>query len=290
MSSIIESMLEKYQCKTQPEYEHAIYETIQEIALLGLWRSKFFEHAAFYGGTALRILYGLNRFSEDLDFSLLKPNPAFDLSDYNTAIKIELNSFGFTTEVETKIKSNTNTSIQSAFIKANTRQQFINIHVDHKMIQQIHKDKTIKIKMELDIDPPLHFETETKPLLEPIAFNVNSYTLPCLFAGKLHALLCRAWKNRVKGRDWYDFAWYLGRKIKPDLTHLQARLIQSGNWSPDKKLEGHDLKELLLKRIQEIDFDQAKEDVLPFITDPMSLDVWSKGFFTKITEQFLVIE
>ena len=290
MSSIIESMLEKYQCKTQADYERAIHETIQEIALLGLWRSKFFEHAAFYGGTALRILYGLNRFSEDLDFSLLQPNTQFDLSDYNTAIKMELNSFGFTTEVETKIKSNANTSIQSAFIKANTRQQFLNVHINHKIIQQIHKDKTIKIKMEVDIDPPLKFHTETKLLLEPIAFSVNSYTLPCLFAGKLHALLCRAWKNRVKGRDWYDFVWYLGRKIKPDLVHLQARLTQSGNWSPDRELDSNDLKELLLKRIQEIDFDNAKEDVVPFITDSMSLDLWSNVFFTEITERFLAIE
>lgn len=289
MSSIIASMLEKYQCKSQTDYERAIHETIQEIALLGLWRSKFFEHAAFYGGTALRILYGLNRFSEDLDFSLLKSNSSFDLSDYNTAIKMELNSFGFTTEIETKIKPNINTSIQSAFIKANTRQQFLNIHVDHKIIQQIQKDKTIKIKMEVDIDTPLEFHTETKLLLEPIAFSVNSYTLPCLFAGKLHALLCRAWKNRVKGRDWYDFVWYVGRKIKPDLQHLQERLIQSENWPSDKKLEHNDLKELLLQCIQVIDFEQAKKDVAPFITDPMSLALWSKDFFTEVTEKWLMI-
>lgn len=244
-SIIIESMLEKYRCKSQADYERAIHETIQEIALLGLWRSKFFEHAAFYGGTALRILYGLNRFSEDLDFSLLKPNAAFDLSDYNTAIKMELNSFGF------------------------TENQY----------------ETMKAKMNIDMNPPLKFHTEAKLLHEPISFSVHCYTLPCLFAANLHAQLSCAWK----GRDWYDFVWYLGRKIKPDLGHLQARLIQSGNWPSDKKLEDHDLKELLLKRIQNIDFDKAKEDVVPFITDPMSLDVWSKDFFTEVTEQFLVL-
>lgn len=289
MTPIIQSMLEKYQCKTQADYERAIQETIQEIALLGLWRAKFFEHAAFYGGTALRILYGLNRFSEDLDFSLLEPNEKFDLSSYNTAIKTELDSFGFFTEVETKEKSNIHSKIQSAFIKANTRQQFLNIHVDHQLIRHIHKDKTIKIKMEIDIDPPPHFHTETKLLLEPIAFGVNTYTLPCLFAGKLHALLCRAWKNRIKGRDWYDFAWYVGKKITPDLRHLQERLTQSGNWPADKKLENNDLKELLLQRISNIDFSQAKEDVLPFIDDPMSVAVWSQDFFKEIVEKLFVI-
>lgn len=275
-------MLEKYKCKTQTEYERAIHETIQEIALLGLWRSKFFEHAAFYGGTALRILYGLNRFSEDLDFSLLKSNSEFDLAVYNKAIQTELNSFGFITDVETKTKSNTQTKIQSAFIKANTRQQFLNIYVDHKMVQQIHKDKTIKIKMEVDIDPPSKFHTETKILFEPIAFSVNSYNLPCLFSGKLHALLCRSWKNRVKGRDWYDFVWYIGKKIKPDLVHLKERLIQSGNWPTNKAFEKNDLHDLLLQRIQDVNFEQAKEDVFPFVVDPMSLDLWSKDFFTAL--------
>ncbi len=281
-------MLEKYQCKTQADYERAIRETIQEIALLGLWRAKFFEHAAFYGGTALRILYGLNRFSEDLDFSLLKPNAEFDLPFYNTAIEMELNSLGFTAEVERKIKSENNSHIQSAFIKENTRQQFLNIHVDHQLIKHMHKDKTIKIKMEVDIDPPLQFHTETKLLLEPIAFSVNTYTLPCLFSGKLHALLCRAWKNRTKGRDWYDFVWYVGKKIKPDLLHLREMLIQTGHWSSDKKFENSNLKKMLLKRIQDIDFNLAKADVLPFITDQASVALWSKEFFIEILEKLLV--
>src|SRR3989344_7356787 len=164
MPSVIDSMLEKYQCKTQADYERAIHEIIQEIALLGLWRSKFFEHGAFYGGTALRILYGLDRFSEDLDFSLLKANKLFDLSLYNTAIKKELESFGFSTEVESKTKKESRNNILSAFIKANTRQQFLNIHVNSQLIKQVHKEKVIKIKMEVDVDPPLKFHTETKLL------------------------------------------------------------------------------------------------------------------------------
>lgn len=285
MSAVIDSMLDKYKPKTQLDYEHAIHEIIQEIALLGLWRSKFFEHAAFYGGTALRVLYGLDRFSEDLDFSLLKSDKIFDLSSYNVAIKIELESFGFSAEVETKIKKNSESNIRSAFIKANTRQQFLSINVDHQLIRQVHKDKNIKIKMEVDVDPPLKFNTETKLLLEPIPFSVHTFTLPSLFAGKLHALLCRAWKNRIKGRDWYDFVWYLGKKVKPDLMHLQERLIQTGHWSSDKQLDEEQLKDLLLERIKNIDFDQAKEDVLPFIFDQDSVALWSKDFFSELVEK-----
>lgn len=284
MPSIIESMLEKYSPKTQADYEHALHETIQEIALLGLWRSKFFEHAAFYGGTALRVLYGLDRFSEDLDFSLLASNKDFDLSRYNTAIKTELDSFGFLSEVETKIKRN-NTNIRSAFIKANTHEQFLNIHVAHHLVKNIHHEKTIKIKMEIDVDPPLKFHTETKILLEPIPFSVHTFTLPCLFSGKLHALLCRAWKNRVKGRDWYDFIWYIGKKIKPDLLHLQERLIQTGHWPENQTLDIHQLKTLLLERISQIDFEQAKEDILPFIIHRASISLWSRDFFTAIVGQ-----
>lgn len=253
-----------------------------KIALLGLWRSKFFEHAAFYGGTALRILYGSDRFSEDLDFSLLSPNSHFDLSPYNTAVKTELNSFGFSAEVETKIKHQEDNTIRSAFIKANTRQQFLNIHVSHDFIKKIHHEKTIKIKMEVDTDPPLKFQTEAKILLEPIPFSVHTFTLPCLFSGKLHALLCRAWENRVKGRDWYDFVWYVGKKIKPDLIHLQERLIQTHHWPNNKILDIAQLKTLLLERIQHIDFEQAKQDVLPFITDPTSVVLWSQDFFTAL--------
>lgn len=285
MPTIIESMLEKYRCKTQADYELAIHETIQEIALLGLWRSKFFEHAAFYGGTALRILYGLNRFSEDLDFSLLSPNRHFDLTPYNTAVKTELNSFGFSAEVETKLKQQEDNTIRSAFIKANTHQQFLNIQVEHAFIKKIHHQKTIKIKMEVDVDPPLKFHTETKLLLEPIPFGVHTFTLPCLFAGKLHALLCRAWKNRVKGRDWYDFIWYIGKKIKPDLMHLQERLIQTKHWPNNKLLDSAQLKILLLERIQKIDFEQAKQDVLPFVTDAASVTLWSQDFFMAIVNQ-----
>src|SRR5258708_11206041 len=104
MHYAIEQMLKKYNCCSQLDYLNSLKEIFQEIALLGLWRAKFYEKAAFYGGTALRILYGLDRFSEDLDFTLLKNTKNFDLSPYNQAIADELSSFGFKVSVETKIK------------------------------------------------------------------------------------------------------------------------------------------------------------------------------------------
>ena len=198
---------------------------------------------------------------------------------------MELNSFGFVSEVEAKEKRQADNNIRSAFIKANTHQQYLNIYVSNQSVKKVHKEKIIKVKMEIDVDPPLKFHTETKLLLEPIPFSVHSFTLPGLFAGKLHALLCRAWKNRVKGRDWSDFVWYIGKKVKPDLFHLQERLIQTGHWPRDKILDSNQLKTLLLERIQQIDFDQAKKDVLPFVVDPTSVALWSKEFFsTKIKQ------
>ena len=208
MNDSVQSMLEKYKPRSEQDYTNALKEIIQEIALLGLWRSKFYEHAAFYGGSALRILYQLNRFSEDLDFSLLKPDPEFTLAPYNQSICDELNAFGFTVEVKTKEKQ-VNTSIESAFIKANTKTQLMMIHAPQSLIQQTHGMHQLKIKMEVDTDPPAGFQTEVKTLLQPIPFSVKTYTLPDLFAGKIHALLCRPWKIRVKGRDWYDFIWYI---------------------------------------------------------------------------------
>ena len=281
MHEAILSMLDKYSCQTDRDYENALIEVMQEIALLGLWRSKFFEHAAFYGGTALRILYNLNRFSEDLDFSLLKPSQEFRLDKYNESVKIELESFGFDVEIDQKVKG-VETNIQSAFIKAGTKTQLIHIQAPQALIQTTHRNKIMKIKMEIDIDPPLNFETESKILLNPIPFFINTYKLPYLFSGKIHALLCRQWNNRVKGRDWYDFIWYVSKNIPVNLKHLEMRLIQSKHMDPSQEMTEILLKKMMLDRIEQIDFEKAKEDILPFIRDPQSVMVWSPDFFRVV--------
>lgn len=284
MHEAIKNMLSKYTCRTEQDYSNALKEIFQEIALLGLWRAKFYEKAAFYGGTALRILYGLDRFSEDLDFSLLKPEKNFDLSNYNRAIKDELNSFGFDVHVTTKIK-NISSNIESAFIKAETKKQFILIDLPSDIINRVHRMNNIKIKMEVDINPPSKFNTESKILLRPIPFSVKTYQLPDLFAGKIHALLCRPWQQRVKGRDWYDFVWYISHNTPVSLIHLQERLIQSNSFDRKKTFTLLDLQAMLTAKINETDFDNAKKDILPFIKDRQAVELWSREFFLAIMEK-----
>jgi predicted nucleotidyltransferase component of viral defense system len=284
MHIAIKQMLEKYDCQNQRDYLNALKEIIQEIALLGLWRAKFHEKAAFYGGSALRILYGLDRFSEDLDFTLLKSDNDFDLSTYNQFIEKELSSFGFEVTVERKIK-NIQSTIESAFIKANSRIQLLTIETPSDIIGTLHPTHLIKIKMEVDVNPPGKFTTEAKTLLQPIPFSVNTLTLPDLFAGKIHALLCRPWQKRVKGRDWYDFVWYVSKGSHVNLSHLQARLAQSGAWDDKNKLSLEQLKTLLLNKIHSTDFSNAKDDASQFIKDPQALDLWSTAFFVQLLDK-----
>lgn len=287
MNLIVKNMLAAYKCHSTRDYENALKEIIQEIALLGLWRAKFFEHAAFYGGTALRILYGLDRFSEDLDFSLLKPNNHFSLNAYTHAIAEELNSLGINASVDKKIKSQSS-NIESAFIKANTLVNRISINAASKLTRGLHKEQLLTIKLEVDIDPPSDFKTETKFLLQPIPFSVLSYQKPDLFAGKIHALLCRPWVNRVKGRDWYDFIWYISHNIPVNSDHLKARLVQTQAWLADRPLERLDIIHLLQEKVMKIDFQQAKNEVKPFVRDPDSLQVWSSEFFLEVINRLTV--
>lgn len=284
MHPAIKTMLTKYQCQSEQDYVNALKEIFQEIALLGLWRAKFYEKAAFYGGTALRILHGLDRFSEDLDFTLMKTNNKFDLTPYNRAIAEELNSFGFDVVVNTK-KKMIDTAIESAFIKATTKIQLIVIETAPHIIDRIHHMNTIKIKMEVDTNPPGNVSTEVKNILLPIPFSVKTITLPDLFAGKLHALLCRPWQSRVKGRDWYDLTWYIARETPVNLTHLRNRLLQSNAWNKDHKFTKKDLLTLLTNKINSVDFKNAKADILPFIKDKDAIALWSKNFFLEIIQR-----
>lgn len=284
MQSAVEQMLQKYKCHSEQDYINAVKEIFQEIALLGLWRAKFYERAAFYGGSALRILYGLDRFSEDLDFTLLKANKTFNLSIYNQAIADEFQGFGFDVKVTTKNK-NIESNIESAFIKADSKKQLIIINAPTKMTERIHQMQTIKIKMEVDVNPPGKFSTEVKTLLLPIPFFVKTLIPPDLFSGKIHALLCRPWIKRVKGRDWYDFVWYVARKIPVNLTHLCERLVQSNAWEVKKPFTKQDLINLLKDKIKNTDFSAAKKDVIPFLKDPMTTNLWSIAFFLELLNQ-----
>ncbi len=288
MHSAVESMLEKYNCKSNFDYIHALKEIIQEITLLGLYRSGFYSKAAFYGETALRIFHGLERFSEDLDFTLTKKNENFDFSSFLKFVKAELESFGFELDIETKTKLK-NTNIKSAFIKGGTLIHLLKINSVTPPVSGVHPDEKIKVKFEIDIDPPEGATTEMKYHLIPIPFTVQLYTLPSLFSGKLHAVLCRNWQNRIKGRDLYDLVWYISRGTKVNLDHLHHRMIQSGHLQIDDKFNSTTLVDKLMERICSIDFNQAKLDVLPFIKNPDSVELWSKDFFISIIKDHAFI-
>lgn len=283
MDSPVKAMLAKYQCKSTDDYRNALKEIVQEIALLGMYRAGFFSQAAFYGGTALRIFHGLDRFSEDLDFSLTEAQRDFDLESYLPAVRSELAAYGFEMEVEKKLKSQ-DSAVQSAFIKGGTKVHLLKIAALQPPVSGVHGDEQIKIKFEIDTDPPPGATFEVKYQLNPIPYSVRLYDLPSLFAGKLHALLCRNWKHRVKGRDYYDYLWYLSTGVRVNLEHLEARMRQSGHWENNNPLTTDTLRNLLYERFATADMAQVTNDVRPFIRDPRALDIWSANFFTAITK------
>jgi hypothetical protein len=281
MNPAVIQMLEEYSPGSQDEYENALREIIQQAALFGLWRSKFFEKAAFYGGTALRVLYGLNRFSEDMDFSLKSPDPSFDIEKYGEYLCKELESLGFDLEFHARAKGE-NAEIQSAFLKGNTLTHMLLVNAPESITNGIHSGKKFKIKIEIDTDPPGGFATESRFVLRPVPFSVISYALPDMFAGKMHAVLCRKWKNRIKGRDWYDMVWYISNHPELHLDHLSARMKQSGDLDPATDLTPALLMQFLTDAVANLSVEQAKKDVRPFLLHPEAVDIWSKEFFGEI--------
>jgi len=282
MHQAIKNMLDRYSLTTVNEYENALKEIIQHVVLLGLWRSDFYSKSAFYGGSALRILYGMDRFSEDIDFTLLKPGK-IKIEKYFGHIENELEAFGFKVEIEKKEKKN-KSQIESAFVKANTAIHLLQIEAPEDILWGIHKQKKIKIKLEIDIDPPGKIEWENKYILEPIPFNVPVVTTSFMFAGKIHAILYRKWKNRVKGRDWYDMVWFVSQKIPVNLEHLKSRINQSENLN-FTHLTSEIVKKEIINTINKIDIEQMKKDVLPFIKNSDAVRVWSKDFFKSVVKQ-----
>ncbi len=287
MQTVLQQMLGYYKTNTTEDKKNALKEVVQEVALCGLSRAGFFKHAAFYGGTALRIFYGLDRFSEDLDFSLVTPNPDFPLNRYFSGLESELAALGLKFSIEEKQKT-VDSAIKSAFLKGNTKEHILSIYDVNNI--GINPDEVIKIKFEVDTNPPAFAQCENKYRLLPSPYQVKLYDMSSLFAGKIHAVICRSWKNRVKGRDLYDYVFYLSRQAKVNLPHLQARLKDSGAWKSGETLTLGKLQEMLKERFEMINYEQAKQDVLPFIVEPHKLDLWSKNFFIDITKNLQVAE
>lgn len=282
---MIKEWIAQYNPKNEEETLYALREIMQEIALAGLSRTDFFEKAAFYGGTALRIFYHLDRFSEDLDFSLLKKDPEFSLEPYFNAIISEFESLGMRVSIQEKDKK-TKSNVESAFLKSETIWKEI---ILEDIVKQagIKSNKNIKIKIEVDRNPPLEFETEQKLLLRPFSFYVKCFTLSSLFAGKMHALLFRKWKNRVKGRDWYDLEWFIKKNIPLDINHFLQRAKDTGDWTK-KNITHKQLHSLLSEKINNVSFVRIKDDVDRFVKDNQSLQIWSTEYFHDLVEKIKI--
>ena len=266
-NEIFDNMLSRYELATEQQKRNAIFEVNQQIILAGLYAGGFFESAAFYGGTCLRIFHGLQRFSEDMDFSLLAPDENFDFSKYFQPIVDAFALVGREVEITKKDKKSFG-KVESAFLKDNTDVYDVTFQTE----------KSIKIKIEVDTNPPLNFTTEQKLLLQPHSFMTRCFTLSDLFAGKMHALVYRAWKNRVKGRDWYDFEWYVRNGVALDFAHLAERCKQFNG----EDIAPESFKEKLIERLSTADIKQVKEDVLPFVRNPKELDIWSNDYFVQL--------
>ncbi len=287
MNDMIRQMLQQYEAESLYDKKNAVKEIMQEIVLCGLSRAGFFREAAFYGGTALRIFYGLDRFSEDLDFSLIEANADFNLAAYFPVLEKEVRSFGLNVTITEKEKTK-ESNVKSAFLKGNTKEHILLFYAG-QTITGIADSELIKIKFEVDINPPQYATFEHRYRLLPAPYEVNLYDAPSLFAGKIHAVLCRAWKSRVKGRDLYDYVFYLARKTPVNLKHLRERLVQSGYISGDIECSLKEIKQMLAERFDVIDYEQAKSDVEPFIHGSGSLKLWSADFFKQITENLTIM-
>ena len=272
MSEIFEQMLQQHTIEGDNDRKNALYEVMQQVVLSGLYRGGFFKEAAFYGGTCLRIFHGLRRYSEDMDFSLLKKNPEFTLETYFPAIIEEARLLGRTVTITKKDKRNFG-KVESAFLKDNTDVYDLTFQTE----------KTLKIKIEVDTNPPLVFTTEQKLLMQPFSFTTRCFTLPDLYAGKMHALTFRAWKNRIKGRDWYDFEWYVRNRVPLDFEHLKVRTKEFNNIDLTKEL----FLELLKERISKSDMDAVKADVITYIIDKRELDIWSNDYFLQLADMIV---
>ena len=268
-NEIYDNMLSAYGVTTEQERRNAIFEANQQVILAGLYNGGFFDVAAFYGGTCLRIFHGLQRFSEDMDFSLLTPNDKFDFTKYFQPIIDEFAIVGREVEIKKKDKKSFG-KVESAFLKDNTDVYDVSFQTD----------KSIKIKIEVDTQPPLNFGTEQKLLLQPHSFMTRCFTLPDLFAGKMHALVYRGWKNRVKGRDWYVFEWYVRHNVPLDFAHFAERVRQFNNEEIRQEVFMAKLKD----RLASADINQVKNDALPFVRNPNELDIWSNDYFVQLAD------
>ena len=285
MENKLTEMLRRRLSDRPDHLSDAAKEVMQEVILAALSTTDFFSQAAFYGGTSLRIFHGLRRFSEDLDFSLLRSNPDFHWNPYFDAITRTFENYGARVEAIEREKISA-TDTRSAFLKENAIETMRLMLPSDFSMPQLNPDALIKIKFEIDVRPPENASYQWATLSDPFHSDVRVFDLPSLFAGKLSAVLMRGWKNRVKGRDYYDYMLYVGKRSKINFAYVQSNLEKAG-YHFDKPLDLPELKKMLLERFQKVDFESAKADVVDFLDNPDDVKHWDYDYFAS-TLDYLV--
>lgn len=278
----IQERLNAYRARTAKEENRALREILQEYILAALSRTDYFTKAAFHGGTHLRIFHGLLRFSEDLDFALREPNSSFELKPYLDKAAEELSAIGL--KVEVKDKSKADLTVKKGFLKDDSLIRLVQLQFPN-LLGSRQTPRKILIKVEVDSNPPAGAVYQSCDLSFPFTASVTNFDLPSSFAGKMHALLCREY---VKGRDWYDFIWYVGRKVKLNHRLLSAALDQQGRWAGQHVVTSDAwVREELKKVIAALDFEAAKEDVANFVYagELGHLDYFNREFFAAMAEK-----
>ena len=272
---IIQERLATYACKSSVEEDQALREITQEIVLAGLGRTDFFDRAGFQGGTCLRIFHSLQRFSEDLDFALCERDATFVLAPYLDRMRLELEAYGYELEIDDRSKAGQ--TVQHAFVKDDSVGKLLRLNYR----PQTGPLRKLRIKLEVDTNPPPGASYEIPVLDYPFPSAVRIFDLPSLFAGKIHALLCR---NYLKGRDWYDFVWYTARQTPINHALLSAALDQQGPWKgTHPRTDQAWCIQQLSTAIETLDWKQAREDVQRFVKpyELPSLELWSRAFFLQ---------
>ncbi|KZD16155.1 MAG: hypothetical protein AO396_04900 [Candidatus Fermentibacter daniensis] len=288
MNTILAQMVAGRRSAGAVRFAYALRESIQQIVLLGLWRARFFENASFYGGTALRLVHGMDRFSEDLDFSLLEPDHSFDMASWEMPVIRELGAFGIDAAVS-PAKGKPPSPIRRIIVTMNERSAFIEAGASEPEYLSIPPKRLLKVRLEADVMPATGFLTVPGYIYSPLPFQVRCHSLPDLFASKMHAVLSRRWRNRVKGRDWHDMVWFAAHHPDLHLDYLTEKMKLSGEIGARETLDERTFRSRMVAAIDNLDIDSAIRDVEAFVTDPAALAVWSKDFFRSVAERIRLV-
>lgn len=261
-------------------------EGLQELILSGLAESGFSDRAVFHGGTCLRILHGLDRFSEDLDFSLVQKDYGFDFGPHLERTCSNLEDLGFEPSYKTRPPKG-EMMVYSAKIKMNLRNALRTAGFSENVVEDAHSQELVTVKLDVDLDPAPYSRNEIVSKTSPLRYSVRTEPLPVLFAGKTAAVLCRHWGNRVKGRDFYDFRWYVEHGIPIDIGCLESQLDKK--CEPAMGLDRETLIAILKRRFDTLDWDSAKDDVINFI-EPSQLGEWGPEPFKALADRISVLE